>query len=106
MKTSGGRRKRTRSGISAECRPVIKQQIAAQVLTHGDVVGRAGAEDHKWTQAHPMRQADCASHKHTMPHIEGSPPVVHGQVELIRWKTRSAGSVAVGVVQRIVAEEG
>src|SRR5208337_4937157 len=94
---SGGCRKRARTGIGAECGAVVELQIAAQVLAHGDVVRRAGIENHEWTQPKAMRQSDRTPHKHPMPNRKGSSPVVYAQIVLIRWKVRGAGSVAVGV---------
>ena len=63
---------------------------SAQVLAHGDVVGRAGIENHKRTQAKPTRQSDRAPHKHPVPDIKGSSPVVEAQIVLIRWKAPGA----------------
>ncbi len=104
---AGHRRRYARTRrIGRECGPNVELQIAGQVLARGDVVGRAGIENHERTQAKPPRESDCATQKQPIPYREGRSPVVHAQIVLIRWKTRCAGSIAVGVVQRIETEQG
>ena len=99
------RRKAAARNIGGECGTVIQKGIVAQVLAGGNVVGRAGIENHKWTQAKPTRQPDCAAHEQPIPGRKRSSPVIHAQIVLIRWKVRGAGSIAVGVVQRVVTEQ-
>src|ERR1019366_2838764 len=103
---SGDRRKRARAGRKGpKFGEDVVLPIVAQSLAHGDVVGRAGIENHKWTQTKPTRQSDRTPHKYPMPDIKGSTPVVQAQVELIRRKVRGAGGVAVGIVQGVETEQ-
>ena len=52
-----------------------------------------------------MRETDCAAHEQPLPDIKGSTSVVGAEIVRIHCEVRSAGRVAVGIVQTVVAEE-
>src|ERR1700678_269235 len=77
------RRQATPRNIAGECGAIIEKRIVAQVLTRGDIVGRAGIENHERTQTKTTRQPDRASHENFIPDGKGRSSVVHLQIVLV-----------------------
>ena len=61
--------------------------------------------DEKRTQPERVWQAHGAAKKKTMANIERSAAVILAHVEGIRRKPASAGNIAVGVAERVIAEK-
>src|SRR5260370_26611773 len=75
------------------------------MLAGGCVKARGGTANDERARSKGKREADTAAEKDAVANIEGSAAIVSSNVEWIRREIRSAGSIAIGIVQSVVAEK-
>ena len=91
----------------AECRPIVVNRIAVRVLSRRDVERRTRTRDHERAEAELHRHGNAATEKNSVTNVKRRAAVVLRDVVLIRGKARyyRTRRIAVGVAQRVVAEE-
>ncbi len=89
----------------ADGRARIVGRVAVYILAGSDVEGRSGTGNHEWADSKADRQTYGAAEKDAVTNIEGSAAIVLGNVCGIGGEIRSAGGIAIGIVQGVIAEK-
>ena len=84
---------------------IVELVIAVEILSDGDIEGRAGIGDQHWAYGNAEGRLKIATEQETVANIEAGAAVVGARIGLIGWEVTGSRSIGIREVEHVEAKK-